>query len=380
MLGLIFFLKLEEGKKTEATLFQQFKQLDPLGTFCFLPAIICLLLALQWGGTVHAWGSWRIILLLVVFSLGIIGFVAVQYFHRNTTATLPARIATQRSVVFASIYTFFNGGTFMIMVFYIPIWFQAIKDTSAVQSGIRSIPLILGLVAMSMICGAIVQRTGYYTPFMWAGSVIMAIGAGLVYTFKVDSPHAQWIGYQVLIGMGIGMGMQQANLAVQAVLKHKDIPTGSAMIFFAQTLGGTIFISVAQNLFIQKFTRQLEGFPPGVLDLSALLSSGATDIRNNVPAQYQAEVIQAYNYALVKGPFMLAIITGCLTLLGSAGVELKSTRKHVDKKPAEQAKLEEERDIEKEAHSEKEGYSEKEAHSAPTTSEGPIATKDELTL
>jgi MFS family permease len=353
LVGLTFILQLNEKEKKKATLKEQFRQMDPLGTVLFLPSIICLLLALQWGGTKYAWGSWRIILLLVIFAVGMVGFIAVQAITRHTTATVPSRIVLQRSVIFCSIYTFFNGATFVTEVYYIPIWFQAIKGSSAVHSGIQSIPLVLSLVTLAMICGAIVQRFGYYTPFMWLGSIIMAIGAGMIYTWKVDSGHSKWIGYQVLIGMGIGMGMQQSNLAVQTVLQHRDVPTGSALLFFCQSLGGTIFASVGQNVFFSKFTGQLQHFPPGVLNMQTLLNTGATEIRNVVAPQYKGQVIEAYNYALMNGPMLVSIITACLTFLGALGVELRSTKEQLkQKQAAAQQKESEHKDIEKEAETE----------------------------
>jgi MFS family permease len=199
-----------------------------------------------------------------------------------------------------------------------------------------SIPLILSLVTAAMICGAIVQRFGYYTPAMYAGSVVMSIGAGLITTFTTTTGHEKWIGYQVLFGLGMGMGMQQSNLAVQTVLKHKDVPTGSALIFFWQSLGGAIFISVGQNIFLDKFIAGLKTLPPGVINPKILISTGATEIRNVVPAKYMDEVLVAYNHALVKGPLFVGLILACLTVIGAIGMEWRSTKSQMHKeKPAE---------------------------------------------
>lgn len=116
IIALSFLLHLNEKKKAELTWRQQINQLDPLGTVLFLPGIVCLLLALQWGGTLYAWNSWRIIVLLVFFAVLITGFIIVQVLHKET-ATIPARIITQRSVLFGGIYTFFSGSAFMVSVF-----------------------------------------------------------------------------------------------------------------------------------------------------------------------------------------------------------------------------------------------------------------------
>ncbi|KIW07220.1 uncharacterized protein PV09_02079 [Verruconis gallopava] len=349
---LTFFLHLNEKEKKKVTLKEQFMKLDPLGTLFFLPSIVCLLLALQWGGTKYDWSSWRVILLLVIFAAGFVAFVIVQAITRNTTATIPSRIILQRSVIFSAIYTFFNGSVFMTEVYYIPIWFQAIKGSSAVHSGIQSIPLVLSLVTLAMLCGILVQRFGYYTPFMWCGSVIMTVGTGMIHTWKVDSGHNEWIGYQVLLGIGIGMGMQQSNLAVQTVLQHRDVPTGSALIFFCQTLGGAVFVSVGQNVFLKKFAGQLRQLPAGVLNMQTLLNTGATEIRNVVPPQYRDQVIRSYNYALMNGPMLVCIILACITFVGALGVEVRSTKEQLKKKQAAaQQQQNEKQDIEKEAES-----------------------------
>lgn len=225
----------------------------------------------------------------------------------------------------------------MTGVYYLPLWFQAIKGATAVKSGIMSIPLILSLVVAAMLCGASVQKLGYYTPFMYGSVVLASIGAGLLTTFHEDTNHSKWIGYQVLFGLGIGMGMQQANLAVQTVLKHKDVPTGSALMFFWQSLGGTIFVSVSQNIFLDKFVKNLAKLPAGTIDPRLLMETGATNIRKIVKPEDLDAVLTAYNDALMQGPMLVGAIIVCLAIFGALGMEWKSTKKNL---PAKGAKKE----------------------------------------
>ncbi len=112
----------------------KFRQFDPLGTAVFMPAIICLLLALQWGGTKYAWNSGRIIACFVVFAVLITVFIFVQY-KQQDQATVPPRIIRKRSVWAAAIFSFCTGSAFMACVYFLPIWFQAVKGSSAVNSG-----------------------------------------------------------------------------------------------------------------------------------------------------------------------------------------------------------------------------------------------------
>ncbi|KAF2663635.1 MFS general substrate transporter [Microthyrium microscopicum] len=329
ILALVLFLHLPE-KKEPQTLRQMFFRLDPLGNLFFLPSIICLILALQWGGTKYPWGDARVIALFVVFGILFIAWVTVEYFLRNTNATVPGRILFQRSVSFGGIFQFMVGSCFLTTVLYIPIWFQAIKGTSPVKSGIDTIPMILSLVVASIGSGAIVHRVGYYTQFLYLGSVFMAIGSGLLTTLKVDSGHSMWIGYQVIMGMGIGMSMQQSNLAVQTCLDNKDVPTGISIIFFFQTLGGAVFTAVGQNTFIDKFLKQLAVLP-GINGM-AVVNTGATALRDHVPAALLPKVLVAYNYSLTHGPFLVSTIVACLSIFGAMGMEWRSVK---EKKNAE---------------------------------------------
>lgn len=232
---LALILKLDVEKKEDLTWQEKLHRLDPLGNLVFMPAIICILLALQWGGSTYAWSNWRIILMFVLFGVLLIIFIIIQIWKQET-ATVPPRIFKNRSILSGMWFSGCLGGTMMVFVYYIPIWFQAIKGSSPVHSGIQNLAAVLSLVVGSILAGATITRLGYYTPFMIACSVISSIGAGLITTWKVDTGHAEWIGYQVLWGFGFGIGMQQAGLAAQAVLGVKDAATGISLVFFAQTI------------------------------------------------------------------------------------------------------------------------------------------------
>ena len=239
---IIFYADPKRPQVTNLGWKERIKEFDILGTAIFLPGIICLLLALQWGGSKYPWSDGRIIALFVVFGVLAIAFAGVQIW-RQENATVPPRVLKQRTVAASTWFGICLGGSFFIMIYYLPIWFQAIKSVSATKSGIMNLPMILGLVILSVSAGGLVTTLGYYTPFIIISSVFMSVGAGLLSTFKTNTGHAMWIGYQVLYGAGVGMGMQQPLIAVQTVLPKKDHPIGTAIIMLGQTLGGALFIS-----------------------------------------------------------------------------------------------------------------------------------------
>ena len=324
MVILFLILHLPAAKYGGQTIREQFIQLDPIGTALFLPGVVCLLLALQWGGTVYPWHNGRIIALLVLFVLLIAGFISVQ-FWRKEKATIPPRIVANRSIISGMWSQFCLGSSMMLMIYYIPIWFQAIKDVSAVKSGINVLPLILGLVVASIMAGILVQKLGYYAPFMIANSILMSIGAGLITTWTPSTGHSHWIGYQALYGFGMGLGMQQANLAAQAVLKRKDIPTGVSLIMFCQQLGGAIFVSVGENVFTNKLVQGLSSISIPDFDPTSIVKIGATELRQYVPAASLPSVLNAYNHALIV-TYQVGLAMAALSIIGSATIEWKNIK------------------------------------------------------
>lgn len=324
MIFIFFFFHPTKRAKTLSVGWKnRIEAFDPWGTIVFLPMIICLLLALQWGGSTYSWSDGRVIALFVVFGVLCIIFIGIQ-FWKGESATIPPRVIRQRSVAASAWFGISLGAAFFLFVYYLPIWFQAIKGVSATKSGIMSLPMILGTVICSVLAGALVTTFGYYTPFMIASSVLMAIGAGLLSTLEVNTGHSKWIGYQAIFGIGVGLGMQQILIAVQTVLPAADVPTGTAIVMFFQTLGGALFISVGQNVFTNKLVSGLQAVVPD-LNPAIVLATGATELKSVIGKQYLSGVLQAYNDALTNS-FYVAVAMATLSIVGSLLVEWKSVK------------------------------------------------------
>ncbi|KAJ7735132.1 MFS multidrug transporter [Mycena maculata] len=324
LLVMIFMFKSpHQDKGEEMNLTQRLGQFDPIGTLLIIPAVVCLLLALQWGGSTYPWKSGRIIALFVVFGVLTLVFIAVQA-RKQDSATVPPRILKNRSIWSGAWFAFCQGATFFVFVYYLPIWFQAIKGVSAVKSGIDNLPMILSVVIAMIVSGGATTAIGYYTPFMILSTVLMSVGGGLITTFKVDTGHAHWIGYQVMLGLGCGLGMNQPVMAVQAVLDLKDVPTGTALIMFLQTMGGSVFVSIAQNIWENKLVSGLTHDVPSV-NPDIILRAGATSLQDAVSPDLVSAVILVYNQALVSA-FYVATASAALSAVGSAFIEWKSIK------------------------------------------------------
>ncbi|KAI6364521.1 hypothetical protein MCOR25_005652 [Pyricularia grisea] len=311
-------------KQTEpAPVLTHIKRLDPLGSFFFLPAVVSLLLALEWGGSTYSWNSGVIIGLLVACAVLVSAFAAVQIL-RPETATIPARVITQRSVLFATLFTFFIAGGMLMCVYFLPIWFQTAQGVDPLRSGIYTLPLVLSLVVSSAMSGIFTSKIGYYMPSMLLCPVIMAIGEGLMSTFSPTTDSSHWIGFQFLTGFGLGFGMQTGGLAIQTVLPMADVSTGIAINMFSQQLGGAVFTSVGQAILSNVLVKQLVGVDG--LQAEEIIKGGITNLLSHVRREDRGLVIGAYNFACTR-IFLAAMGLSCCALLCAFCMEWKSIKK-----------------------------------------------------
>lgn len=184
---------------------------------------------------------------------------------------------------------------------------------------------MLSLVVASMTAGFATRKIGYFTQWIYLSTIITPIGAGMLSTFTISTGHSKWIGYQVLFGFGLGLGLQQPSLACQSTLDKKDVPTGASLIIFAQALGGAVFTSVGSNIFNNKLAQALSGIAG--LDAAAVVQIGATQLRELVkPAQLPA-VLVAYNGAIVDC-FFVGVAMSCMAIFGASWMPWVSIKKN----------------------------------------------------
>ncbi|KAI9713859.1 MAG: hypothetical protein M1820_000589 [Bogoriella megaspora] len=320
----LIFFKNPERPHTNMTWRQKINEIDLVGAFLLICAIVCLLLALQWGGTTYAWSNSKVWGCLLGFGLILIVFIIHQSW-RGDRATIPPRILLKQRTVFAcAFFSVFLAMALYIHIYYLPIYFQAVKGTTAEESGIRLIAYLVSNTVASIIAGGAITVIGYYVPFTWVAAVLFTIGCGLLTTLKVDSSSGIWIGYQILTGFGSGIGIQVPFTAVQVVLSAKDMPSGNAITVFFNTLGGAVSISAAQNIFLNKLLKQLPKYAPSV-NPALVVSAGATHIRDVVASDQLPGVLTAYNSAITTA-FIMPVVTGGICFLFSLLFEWRSVK------------------------------------------------------
>ncbi|KAJ5817499.1 MFS general substrate transporter [Penicillium robsamsonii] len=282
---------------------EQISNLDLLGLLIFIPAIVCLFLPLQWAGSKYHWKNARIIVLFILFGVLIALWAAIQW-RKQEKATVPPRLIAKRNF---------------------PIWFQAVKGASAMESGVMTIPMIAGIALCTLIGGVAVNIIGHYMPLLYLGTVILSIGCGMCTTLIYTSGHPKWIGYQSLVGIGAGFGFSLPLIAVQASLPHDDIATATAIVLFAQNLSGALFIAIAQNLFQNRLIVSVIRYAPSVAPKD-VIEAGAAELASSFPPAVLSSLEVAYNAAITQ-TFYLPVAGSALSIFGAVFLEWLSVKK-----------------------------------------------------
>ncbi|KIW13259.1 hypothetical protein PV08_08446 [Exophiala spinifera] len=272
-------------------------ELDIIGNIILLGGTTMLILALQFSEQRYSWSSARCVGLLCGFGATLLIFIA-WVLYRGDAALIPPRIVRQRTVAASCVAGFLIYGALLLHSYYLPIWFQAIKGTSAIHSGVNMIPYMVANALFSLLAGIFVSKNGLFAPPAVVGCAIGTVGSGLLATIGPSTPSSRWIGFEVLISAGLGMAIQQGFSAVQALLDVEDVPIGTAAVVASQSFGGAIFVSVGNTLLQNHLLNKKNAASiPGV-NIRAALELGATEFRRTVPVKDLPALISLYNDSL----------------------------------------------------------------------------------
>jgi len=229
-LAVFFFFHLPEGKARgmpEVGWKEKLLHLDPVGFALVMGSITCFILALQYGGTTHPWDSSVVIGLFVGFVAIALVWVAWEIWLGEYSMLLP-RLYKQRSLSSSAAFQFFFMGSYLVLLYYLPIYFQSILGNTPIQSGVNSLPLALVAALFAVVGGAVVMKTGRPQQVMLVSSMVTTVAIGLLYTLDQDSSTAKWAGLQVFLGAAMAFGIMHGLAVVQAYAAPEDLPAVTA--------------------------------------------------------------------------------------------------------------------------------------------------------
>ncbi|KAJ7119611.1 ABC transporter, partial [Mycena epipterygia] len=298
---------------------RQAGRLDFFGAILVAGAVTSIVLSLQWGGNTKAWNDKAVVICFVLSGVLAIAFICWEIFLGERAMT-PTTIFHSRSVYAIIIYSFLTRFSLLLFSYYIPIFYQAVRHRSATESGIDLLPFLLGVVVTIISCGQIVGKFGYYWHFLIASPIFLAVDSGLLFSLDTTTSSAKIIGFQILAGVGTGMGMQNALLAIQVEFKDNValLSQATSMLSFAQFLGGTLGLGVAEPVFASELGKYLFRFTPQAP--VAIVKESPTAIYMDLPPEMIPSIVRAYTQSL-RIVFLLGVPVAGLVLLAALFIQ-----------------------------------------------------------
>lgn len=263
-------------------------RIDYMGAAFLATALTCVILFTSEGGSLLPWSSPQLWLTLVLGAIAIGGFVYEE--RLAAEPIMPLELFRQRTFVLMSLIGFVVGIALFGSVTFIPLYLQVVKGSTPSQAGLQLLPMMGGMLTMSVASGRLIARLGTYRPFPIAGTLLGGVAMALLSTLSLDTSLHTIYAYMALLGIGLGMVMPVLTLAVQNAVefRHMGVATSGATLF--RSIGGSLGVAAFGALFSHGLQSRLEQALPANVTLPAAL--GPTAVQ-----QLPAAVRDAYLHA-----------------------------------------------------------------------------------
>ncbi|WP_030925323.1 MDR family MFS transporter, partial [Streptosporangium amethystogenes] len=317
----VVLMRLPKKPKTERP------RLDYLGMALLSLATAAVVLIGTWGGSTYDWNSPQIFGLLAGAVIAAILFAFVE--SRAAEPVMPLSLFKDRNFNLATLASLLTSVAMFGAIGYIPTYFQMAAGASATQAGLLMIPMMGALLITSVITGAVITRTGRYKFLPVAGSVVLALGLGLLATVTIDTPTLVTCGYMAVMGIGLGASMQILVLVVQNSFPHRIVGTATAANNYFRQVGGSLGSAIVGSVFATRLAELLAERLPQGSGSSDGLSSFTPAVIAALPDPIRLVIVRSYNEALIP-IFVFMVPLALLTAVVLLFITEKPLATHVE--------------------------------------------------
>jgi EmrB/QacA subfamily drug resistance transporter len=287
--------------------------IDYLGAALISGAVSLLLVWVTLGGQQFAWASWQTV--VMVGGAVVMGALLMVVELRAAEPILPLSLFRNRTVVLAVVASVAVGVAMFGTTVFLSQYMQLARGKTPTESGLLTMPLIIGVLLSSTIAGQLISRTGVWKRYVVTGGVLLVIGMALMGTIRYDTSWTALSVSMFVMGVGVGMVMQNLVLVVQNVLPIRQMGVGTAAVAFFRSLGGAVGVSAMGAILASRvLTLMLEGLAKLHIPTSAMGSTTTVPDLSELPRPIRLVVEAAYGEA-VGDIFLAAIPVAVIALL-----------------------------------------------------------------
>jgi EmrB/QacA subfamily drug resistance transporter len=286
--------------------------IDYLGAALLTGGVGSLILLTTWGGNQYSWSSPEIV------GLGVVGCVLLALFlwqeARAVEPIIPLKLFRSSAFDVAGAVSFLIGFALFGAIVFLPLYLQLVYGASPTSSGLRTLPLMLGLLTSAILSGRAISKLGRYKAFPIAGTAITALGMYLLSLLGVATPP--WVAsvYMLVVGVGLGLVMQVLVLVVQNDAPPSDVGVATSTATFFRSVGGSFGVALFGAIFAARLTHDLRDLPHNAaVQLSGGIHLNPQQVKH-LPAATRADFLHAFANAL-HGVFLWGTVVAVLAFL-----------------------------------------------------------------
>ncbi|MFF7262953.1 MFS transporter [Streptomyces sp. NPDC008159] len=300
-------------------------KVDWAGAFLITAAVCLLLIWVTFAGDKYDWVSWQTYAMVGGTVALLALFVLVE--AKASEPIIPLRLFRNRTITLASVASLFVGVAMFAGTIFFSQYFQLARGKSPTMSGVLTIPMIAGLFVSSTVSGQVITRTGRWKAWLLAGGVLVTAGLGLLGTLRYDTPYWHVAVFMALLGLGVGMMMQNLVLCTQNQVAPGDLGAASSTVTFFRSLGGAIGVSALGAVLSHRITHYAE---EGLAKLGVSGSSmghGEIPDLDALPAPIRTVIESSYGHG-IGDVFLYAAPFAVLALVFSVFIKEVPLRTH----------------------------------------------------
>ncbi|MFB6888869.1 MDR family MFS transporter [Kitasatospora sp. NPDC056327] len=288
-------------------------RIDYLGALVITGAVSLLMIWITLAGKNYAWLSWQTA--AMVGGGLLLGALAVVVERRAAEPIIPPHLFRYRTVTLSALASVLVGIGMYGATTFLSQYFQLARDKSPTVAGLMTLPMILGLAVSSTVAGKLITKYGKWKAYLVAGTLLLAVGFGLLGTARAETDYGLLCVYMAITGVGLGLTMQNLVLAVQNTVPRAELGAASSVVTFFRTMGGAMGVSALGALMNDRVGRYLaENLAAAHVPAGGSLGGGIPDL-HALPAPLVPLVTDAFGHGvgvvfLVAAPFaLLAFVT-----------------------------------------------------------------------
>ena len=294
-------------------------RIDVVGSLLFASALCSGIMAVSFGGALYSWKSGTVVGLFC--SSGALWSMfgiqqATATFTTKEDRVIPFHILQLWEMWILIIQTGCSISILFVTIYYIPLYFQFVREESAIRSAVGLLPFLITSVSAMLISGRLITSFGYYKIWFIAGSSLALTMSVCLHTIDIDTSYGKTYGFLVFGGIGTGMYAMNSGPVMTAIVKKEHMADASTVFGCVDILCSAFSVAIANSIFVNRASDSIQRLLPSIprAEVQQTIAGFGASLTNQLPPSLRTSVLRA-NLDAIKDVWVQMVATAALSLV-----------------------------------------------------------------